>query len=262
MAIAGGEPRCLWILLRFLKRFNTIVTRNGWVAEFSLMVEWKDDAGNTPLLLACSQRISHERRALTTTTAQSLTAIASNDVIVDVVPMNQSKCSKSAGNNKVRANESENTLKLVRILLHFGANISSVNQAMQSALIFSCQRGDLSLLKELLTYRSVRNTAESRNSVLRYKAQPWLKDVEGNNCLFHAVMTKECNDIVQEKIILCLLKLGQSILELNQAGESIFHLLGRFGLIKVCDSFIEKERNEWNDYQQYVSKLLYLSIEI
>lgn len=54
-AVMGGNIKCLYLLLRFLKNKNSIVgIGSNWNSTFAEMMEWKDQNGNSPLSLACS----------------------------------------------------------------------------------------------------------------------------------------------------------------------------------------------------------------
>lgn len=221
-AVKGGCPKCLKLLLTFLKIHSNAIE---WDAQFSDMIEWRDDKSNTPLLLACSINSITNPKILDI--VQILIDIGGADIrsyncITNYTPlMKASKCGCFVIVNLLVSYQKSNHDKVASIMTLAGKFLHHYH-AFES-ILYSNQ---LNLLI----------------------CRPHDVDKNGYNAIMLATIGGFAN------VVEILLSKGMSHIEINKDGENLFHIAARNGFISVCEILLEYEQKKWLEYRNNVMR--------
>jgi ankyrin repeat protein len=219
-AVKGGCPKCLKLLLTFLKTHANAIE---WEAQFSDMIEWRDDKSDTPLLLACS--IDSKTNPQILEIVQLLIDIGGADVgsyncITYYTPlMEASKCGSFA---------------IVSLLISY----HKCNRDIVVSI--------MTLAGKYLDHYHAFESILYSNQLNLLICRPHNVDKDGLNAIMLATGGGFAN------VVEILLSIGMTHMEINKDGENLFHIAARNGFSSVCEILLASEEKKWLEYRNFV----------
>eukprot|EP01038_Epipyxis_sp_PR26KG_P011225 gene11225-15065_t len=277
-AIIGGSDICLEYLYKFLKKYCSQERRNHnnnnnnninnenrvkWCPDLSVLVEWKDVNGHTPLSLACSMKGRDSMIDLLLLMDANVAYINSKTGYTPL--MYASEIGSTAAVCKLlclvksASQVDESILSMTQLPNPTtGTNppttpigITNHNQQHPNTPNTSSVFVDYALQTHLRNNRSSRNMLHGTNvldggyfnRLSLFRCIPTQCDINGKQAI-HLALEGGYDDIVIQ-----LLSIGMSLSDIDIQGNTIFHMIASKNNIKICKECIIIERNKWNKNQ-------------